>query len=281
MLVSLAPTLRKAARGHYAVGAFNVSDLEQVQAVILAAVTMKSPVIVNVSEKALDYAGVDEITAVVTTMAKKVKVPVVLNLDHGRDVKAVRKCIFAGFSGIMYDGSRLPYRVNTNNTKAVVSIAHRRGIGVEGEIGAVSYPKEKLSARQLAMTDPGEAVEFVRRTGVDALAVAIGNTHGLPRPGEKLDFTVLKNIHNRVRVPLVLHGASGTPAADIRRAIALGIAKINIDTDLRLAFMGAVRHMVKIDRTAFDPRHFLAPAREAVMATVMKKMDIFGSKRQA
>lgn len=277
MLATLQSVLRKAQRGRYAVGAFNVSDLEQVQAVVRAAIGLRAPVIVNTSEKAIAYAGLDELAALVKTMAKKAPVPIVLNLDHGRSVTVALSCLRAGYTGIMFDGSRLPYETNVRATAAVVRAAHRRRIGTEGELGRVIYPGERVKTKD-TLTDPEQARDFVRRTKIDALAVGIGNSHGLPRPGERLDFRRLAALRRVVTAPLVLHGASGTPASDIRRAIRLGVCKINIDTDLRLAFSQAVRRAERQQPREFDPRSYLAPARQAMMDVVRAKITLFGSR---
>lgn len=280
MLATLQSVLLKAQRGKYAVGAFNISDLEQLQGVIWAAEKSHSPVIINTSEKSLVYGGLRMLGAMVRVMAAGSRIPVVLNLDHGRDVAEAQECLRTGWTGIMFDGSKLPYQENIRKTATVKTFARKFGVGVEGEIGQVKYKEDlKISAKPVLAT-PEEAVDFVKRTKVDALAVGIGNSHGLPVPGEHLHFDLLKRIHLAVRVPLVLHGASGTPAASIRKAIGLGICKINIDTDLRLAFTAAVRQALKLSEE-FDPRSYLTPARIAVYQTVIKKIELFGSKNKA
>lgn len=280
MLATLQSVLAKAQRGRYAVGAFNISDLEQLQAVIWAAEKCRAPVIINTSEKALVYGGLETLGAMVRVMAAQAHIPVVLNLDHGHNVQEAKQCLRAGWTGIMFDGSKLPYEQNVRNTAAIKQFARSFGVGVEGEIGQVKYKEDLLRSRKPVLATPIEAIDFVKRTKVDALAVGIGNSHGLPVPGEHLHFDVLQSIHRAVRVPLVLHGASGTPAQSIRRAISLGICKINIDTDLRLAFTGAVRQKLKTSKE-FDPRSYLLPARIAVYQVVMKKIELFGSKNQA
>lgn len=279
-MAKLQTVLNRAQRGHYAVGAFNISDLEQLQAVIAAADALRSPVIINTSEKALAYSSPAMLAAMVTVLAKKSRVPVVLNLDHGHSYPEAKECLRAGWTGIMFDGSKLPYAKNVANTAKVKQAARPYGVGVEGEIGQVKYKEDLAISATPILATPAQAVDFVRRTKVDALAIGIGNSHGLPLPNERLHFDVLKSIQRAVTVPLVLHGASGTSAANIRRAIQLGICKINIDTDLRLSFTAAVRAGLR-DRAVFDPRAYLAPARDAVKDTVMKKMIIFGSKGKA
>lgn len=280
MLATLQSVLRRAQKGKYAVGAFNVANLEQTQAVIAAAVAERSPVIVNTSEKAIDYAGAEELAALVTAMAKKHRLPIVLNLDHGRHRRTASQCMRLGWTGIMFDGSTLPYERNITQTAAVKREARRFGIGVEGEIGQVNYRHGRGKAPKVVLASPAEAQDFVRRTKVDALAVGIGNSHGLPIPGERLHFDLLAQLRAAVRVPLVLHGASGTPAPSIRRAIHLGICKINIDTDLRLAFTSTLRQTIR-DTSLYDPRDLLMPSRQAEMETVRAKMILFGSRRKA
>lgn len=280
MLAKLQSVLNRAQRGKYAVGAFNVSDLEQIQAVIAAADKLRSPVIVNTSEKAIAYSSPMVLAAMVTTIAKTTRVPVVLNLDHGRSITGAKACLAAGWSGIMFDGSKLPYEMNVRQTARVKQLARAYGVGVEGEIGQVKYKEDLALDRRPVLATPAEAIDFIRRTRVDALAVGIGNSHGLPVAGERLRFDVLKKIRQAVNVPLVLHGASGTSSNSIRKAISLGICKINIDTDLRLAFTAAVRAELT-DKKVFDPRQYLLAGRDAVMATVMKKMILFGSARKA
>jgi len=284
MLARLQDVVRHAQRRHYAVGAFNVSNLELAQAVIHTAAAMRSPVIVNTSPSAIEYAGLRPMTAIVTTLAASVHVPVVLNLDHGKELSLVRQCLAAGYTGIMFDGSRLPTVQNLARTAQAVRMGNKKRVGVEGEIGQVKYvedAKRKNTGQGFTMTDPAEARWFVTKTKVAAFAVAIGNAHGVPTRDEKLDFERLAAIRRRVTVPLVLHGASGTPAKDIRRAIKLGIAKINIDTDLRLAFTQALRQTLQHDPKLFDPRRELDAARDAVSAIVKEKIILFGSKQRA
>lgn len=276
MLAKLQTVLKRAQRGRYAVGAFNVSDLEQVQAVVMAAVKERSPVIVNTSEKALAYAGLEELAALTMTMAKKYPIPVVVNLDHGRHLPTVRSCLRHGWTGIMYDGSTLPWPINIRRTRLVRDWASRVGVGVEGEIGQVNYRSGRGRSPKVVLASPAQAWEFVQRTKVAALAVGLGNSHGLPIPGERLHFDLLRRITQAVSVPLVLHGASGTPAKSIRRAIALGICKINIDTDLRLAFSGALRRVLR-QKSIYDPRLALLAARQATFEEVRRHIVLFGS----
>lgn len=280
MLASLGSVLRQAQRGQYAVGSFNTANLELTQAILAAAAELHSPVIISTTEKAIAYAGVEALAAIVSTLARRVRVPVVLNLDHGQSQRTVRQCLRLGYTGVMFDGSALPYGENVRQTHQAVSLARGFGVAVEGELGSVGG-REDIRRGTLRLTDPGQAQAFVRATGVAALAVAIGSAHGLPLPEERLEFDRLKAIRQRVSLPLVLHGASSTPPARLRRAIRLGIAKINIDTDLRLAFTHGLRSYLASHRAAFDPRAILADGRELVRRTVRAKLRLFGSVGQA
>ncbi|HEY1074352.1 MAG TPA: class II fructose-bisphosphate aldolase [Patescibacteria group bacterium] len=280
MLVTLNPVLRAAQHHKFAVGAFNVYNLESVEAVISAAEEMHAPVVVQTSEKAITYAGMSELAAIVLTRAKASFVPVVFHVDHGRTHRVLYDAIEAGYSSIMFDGSHLPYEENVRWTKEMVDRAHRKGISVEAELGRVGGVEDDISAEE-GLTDPGMAVEFIRATHCDALAVGIGNNHGKPKPGEKLHLDQLEHIAAAVSLPLVLHGASGTPEDDIRQAIALGITKINIDTDLRIAFSEAEREVLASDPKLYDPRSILAPGTEAMREVVKQKIALFGGHLKA
>jgi len=305
MLVTNKELLRKAQKEAYAVGAFNIQNLESLLAVVEAAVEEESPVIVAVTPSAIKYGGLNYLAGLVKTAAEVSPIPISLHLDHGEDVETVKKCLEAGFTSVMIDGSHLPFEENISLTKRVVDLAHQKGVSVEGELGRLAGIEEKTVAeREAVLTDPIEAEEFVRRTGVDALAVSIGTSHGAYKfKGEpKLDFERLKQIRERVDVPLVLHGASsvpqwiiekatkygaelagakGIPEDHIRKAIALGITKINIDTDLRLAFTATVREVLANSPKEFDPRKILGPAKEAMKEVVKAKMRLFGSSGKA
>lgn len=276
MLVDLLQVLRPAQRRRYAVGSFNTANLELTQAIIAAAEEARSPVIISTTEKALVYGDIEVLASIVRILGARARIPVVLNLDHGHHAEIVRAAIRHQFTGIMFDGSRLPYEMNIRQTRNAVVWSRPAGISVEGEIGSVGG-KQDLQDRERNLTRPAEAVSFVRRTGVAALAVSIGNVHGGQFAEEHLDFPLLKVLATQVRVPLVLHGASGTPPVRIRRAIALGISKINIDTDLRLAFTRALRSYLPSHPTEKDPRPVLGASRDAVRRVVVTKMKLFGS----
>jgi fructose-bisphosphate aldolase class II len=305
MLVTNRELLLPAKRGAYAIGAFNIQNLESLLAVVEAAVEEKSPVIVAVTPSAIKYGGLAYLSKIVRTAAESFSVPMSLHLDHGEDFETVAKCIEAGFTSVMIDGSFLKFGDNVAITKRVVDFAHSKGVSVEAELGRLAGVEEKtVEEKEAVLTDPDAALDFVRRTGVDALAVAIGTSHGAYKfKGEpKLDFERLKRIKEKVDVPLVLHGASsvpqwivdkaqkygaelegarGIPEEHIKKAISLGITKINIDTDLRLAFTATIREVLAKFPKEFDPRKILGPAKEAMKEVVRAKMRLFGSSGKA
>ncbi|MBI4016115.1 MAG: class II fructose-1,6-bisphosphate aldolase [Candidatus Aenigmarchaeota archaeon] len=300
MLTTLTKALADANKKNYAVGAFNVNNMEICQAVIRAAEKLKSPVIIQTSEGAIAYAGIKYLKAITEVAAQTSAIPTVLHLDHGRDMNIVKDCIRLGWTGIMYDGSHLSFEKNVKNTLKVVKLAERKEIGVEGELGTIGGAEDIVSARQILYTQPEAAKEFVEKTGVDALAIAIGTSHGAYKfKGKaKLDIKLLAEIKKKVKIPLVLHGASGVPAAvvakaqkygaklgkpegvpdsQIKEAIKNGINKINTDTDLRLAFDAAVREVIATKPEVFDPRKILGPAREFIQKIVEHRIKLFGS----
>lgn len=305
MLVANKDLLVPARREAYAVGAFNVNNLEAVLAVHEAAVEEQSPAIVAVTPSAIKYAGLPYLSRIVRIAAESASVPMSLHLDHGEDFDAVSKCISGGFTSVMIDGSHLKFEENIALTKRVVDLAHPKGVSVEAELGRLAGVEEKtVEEKEAILTDPNNAEEFVERTGVDSLAVAVGTSHGAYKfKGEaKLDFERLEIISKKVDVPLVLHGASsvpkwilekavkygaqlegarGVPEEHIRKAISLGIAKINIDTDLRLAFTAAVREVLTNSPKEFDPRKILGPAKDAMKQVVKDKMQLFRSSGKA
>ncbi|WHE08598.1 class II fructose-1,6-bisphosphate aldolase [Thermoanaerobacterium thermosaccharolyticum] len=283
MLVTGIELLKKANEEGYAVGAFNTSNLEITQAIVEAAEEMKSPAIIQVSEGGLKYAGIETISAIVRTLATKSSVPIALHLDHGTDFNNVMKCLRNGWTSVMMDASKLPLEKNIEVTKNVVTIAHGMGVSVEAEIGKIGGTEDNVTVdeREAAMTDPDEAYRFAKETGVDYLAISIGTAHG-PYKGEpKLDFDRLKKIKEMLKMPIVLHGASGVPEADIRKAVSLGVNKINIDTDLRQAFAARIRELLKEDGEVYDPRKILGPCKEAMKEVVKNKMRMFGSEGRA
>ena len=305
MLVTNKELLLPAMQKGYAVGAFNIQNLESLLAVVEAAVEEKSPVIVAVTPSSIKYGGLAYLTKIVRTAAESAPVPMSLHLDHGKDFETVSKCVEAGFTSVMIDGSFLKFEENIALTKRVVDLAHAKGVSVEAELGRLAGVEEStVEEREAVLTDPDSAKEFVEQTGVDTLAVAIGTSHGAYKfKGEaKLDFERLRLIRERVNIPLVLHGASsvpqwiiqkavkygaelagakGIPEEHIKKAISLGISKINIDTDLRLAFTATIREVLSTKPKEFDPRKILGPAKEAIKEVVKSKMRLFGSSGKA
>jgi fructose-bisphosphate aldolase class II len=305
MLVTNRDLLVPARKDHYAVGAFNVNNLEVVLAVAEAATEEKSPAIVAVTPSAIKYGGLTYLSRIVKTAAETSSVPMSLHLDHGEDFDTAKKCVDAGFTSVMIDGSHLKFADNVALTKRVVDVAHPKGVSVEAELGRLAGVEEStVEEKDAILTDPNTAREFVERTGVDALAVAIGTSHGAYKfkADPKLDFERLSLIKEKVDVPLVLHGASsvppwivekaakygaqlegarGIPEDHIKKAITLGIAKINIDTDLRLAFTATIREVLAKSPKEFDPRKILGPAKETMEEVVKGKMRLFGSSGKA
>lgn len=289
--------------GRYAVGAFNVNNMEIVQGIMRAAAEEKSPVILQVSAGARKYAGQTYIMKLVeAALIEDPAVPVVVHLDHGPSFEMCKDCIDGGFTSVMIDGSHLPYEENIALTRQVVDYAHPRGVWVEAELGKLAGVEEHVSSAEHVYTDPDQAVDFVQRTGCDSLAVAIGTSHGAYKfKGEaKLDFPRLEAISAKLPgYPLVLHGASsvpqefvelcnkyggqvggarGVPEDMLRKAASMGVCKINVDTDIRLALTASIRQFLAEHPEQFDPRSYLAPAREAVKNMVAHKIrNVMGS----
>lgn len=283
MLVTLREILGDAQKGGYAVGAFNVNNMEIVQAIIEAAEEQRSPVILQASQGGLQYAGVDYIAAMARLAAERATVPVAVHLDHGTDFQQIMLCVRHGFSSVMIDGSQYPLDENIQVTKKVVEVSHAVGMSVEGELGKIGGVEDDVvvSSEDATMTSPEEAERFANETGVDALAIAIGTAHGVYKGEPKLDFDRLKAIRAVVDTPLVLHGASGVSDDAIRQAIGLGVCKINIDTEIRQAFARGVHSVVNDRPDEYDPRKILGPARDAMKETVAKKMQLFGCAGKA
>ena len=268
-----------ARRGGYAVGAFTVWDMESVQAVTSAAEFLKLPVIAQVGPWEADFAGMELIAEIIKHVALRVSVPVALHLDHGESFERAMKAIHCGFTSVMIDASDKPFVENVALTREVTKCAHAAGVSVEGEIGMVGGGIHSAeTCGEAGMTDPEEAVRFVAETGVDALAVAIGNAHGFYTAPPKLDFQRLSRIAEEVSIPLVLHGGTGTPDEDVRKAIKRGIAKINICTEFLAAFGKAFQEVQSRPDFAFNvPKLFTEPRRVA-MEVVVEKVRVFSNR---
>lgn len=305
MLTSLKKVLADADKKGYAVPAFNVNNLEILQSVMAAAVKLKSPVILQTSEGAIEYAGMEYLVAMVR-VAAKAEVPVVLHLDHGKDLKVIKQAIDSGYTSVMIDASSKPYKENADETIRVVGWAEKKGVSVEAELGAIKGIEDlvSVSEKQAFYTDPMQARDFVKDTGCDALAVSVGTAHGAFKSKGKvrLDIKRLAEINRLVDVPLVLHGASGVPKklvelankyganlggasgvpdSQIKLAIKNGVRKINTDTDLRLAFAAGVRQALHEDKKVFDPRKILGPAKKMIQKVAEDRIKLFGSQNKA
>lgn len=283
MLVTGRQILEHAEKNGYAVGAFNVNNMEIVQAIIMAAEETQSPVILQASQGALQYAGIEYISALAKVAAENASVPVALHLDHGTDFKQIMLCLRHGFTSVMIDASKHSLEENIKITKEIVEISHAVGVSVEAELGKIGGTEDDISVdeRDATMTDPEEAVRFVNETGLDSLAIAVGTAHGLYKGEPKIDFDRIKAIKEKLNIPLVLHGSSGVPEASIKRAVENGINKINIDTDIRMSFNSGVREFANNNPDVYDPRKLLGPGREKAKKLIADKMIMFGSAGKA
>jgi len=282
-LVTVNELLEKAEKGGYAVGAFNCNNMEIVQAIIDAAEAENSPVIIQASQGAIKYAGLEYIMALVNVAAKNTKVPVAMHLDHGTSFEQVMQCIRYGFTSVMIDGSKLPLEENIALTNKVLDVARAVGVSVEAELGKIGGTEDDIHVddKDALYTNPEEAKTFVEQTGVDSLAIAIGTAHGQYKGEPKLDFERLEKIRSIVDVPIVLHGSSGVPDEAIKKAISLGVRKVNIDTNIREAFVKGVRAVLAADAKEIDPRKVLGPAKKEMTEIIREKIRLFGSSGQA
>lgn len=303
MLLPSKDILQKAQRGHYAVPAFNIDNLEMLQAIVAAAREARSPIIVATSESSLEYAGFRNLRALVY-LASEGPVTLALHLDHGKDLELIKRCIDGGWTSVMFDGSDLPYEENVKKTQMVVRWARQRGVSVEAELGALGTDEDLTKEGATHFTDPKQAVDFVKRTGIDALALSIGTAHGpfKAHGAVKLDFKRLEKIKKLTRMPLVLHGASGLPSrllriahtqcdlmhdcvrtegargvsdAQVQKSIRLGINKVNVGTDLRLAFTAGMRRALLEHTRYTDERKVLAEAHDLVKEIALHKIKLF------
>ena len=287
MLVSAKEMLEKARAGKYAVGQFNINNLEWTKSILLTAQELNSPVILGVSEGAGKYmTGFKTVAAMVSAMIDElnITIPIALHLDHGT-YEGCYKCIKAGFSSIMFDGSHYPIEENIEKTKELVKIAHAMGLSLEAEVGSIGGEEDGVVGMG-ECADPKEC-KAIADLGIDFLAAGIGNIHGkYPANWQGLNFEVLENVKKEVGdMPLVLHGGTGIPADMIKKAISLGVAKINVNTECQLSFAAATREYIEAGKDlqgkGFDPRKLLAPGAEAIKATVKEKMELFGSVGKA
>ena len=308
-LVTTKEMFEKSMKEHFAIGAFNVNNMEIIQGIVDAAAENNSPVILQASSGAIKYARIHYLMKMVEAAVEEhPNIPIAIHLDHGADFETCKLCIDSGFTSVMIDGSKYSFEENIALTKKVVDYAHEKGVVVEAEIGQLAGIEDdvNVSESDAKYTDPAQAEEFVKRTGCDSLAIAIGTSHGAYKfKGEaKLRFDILAEIKERIpNTPIVLHGAStvipelvemcnayggnipgakGVPDEILHQASVSGVSKINVDTDLRLAMTGSIRKAFAEDPSAFDPRKYLTPAREKIKETVSHKIkDVFGSSNKA
>lgn len=309
-LVNTTEMFKKAYEGGYAIGAFNVNNMEIVQGITRAAKALQAPVILQVSAGARKYAAHGYLKAMVEAAAEETGLPIALHLDHGPDFETCKSCIDGGFTSVMFDGSHLPYEENIAETKKVVDYAHARGVTVEAELGQLAGVEDdvNVSAEDACYTNPEEVYDFVTRTGVDSLAIAIGTSHGAYKfkPGQKpqLRFDILKEIEKKLPgFPIVLHGASsvnqehikminqfggempdaiGIPEEMLREASSMAVCKINVDSDIRIAMTASLRKHLAENPTHFDPRQYMTPARDLIQEVVEHKIKtVLGSENKA
>lgn len=277
-LVSMKKILDDAQKGKYAVGAFNVENLEMAMAVVSAAEELKSPVIIATSVSALKYAPPKVYCGMINSLCEKLSIEVALHLDHGDSFEIAMETLQAGYTSVMYDGSKMSYNENVMMSRKISDICHVFGVPVEGELGAIVGKKDdEINSRKMILTRPEMAEDYVERSGVDFLAVAIGTCHGLYKEAPRLDYERLAKIHEVVDTPLVLHGASGLSEKQLRRCIEGGITKINFATELRQAYSQAIYNQLINDRTIIDPKVYGREAMEAVKEVVKNRMEILGS----
>ena len=293
--------LNKAKQGGYAVGAFNFSNLEQLKAILNVASQKHSDVIVQASSSAIKYMGLDVIVPMTTALAKNLDIAICLNLDHGKDFEIVKQCVDAGFTNVMIDASSYSFENNVKITKQCVEYAHKHGVSVEAEIGSLKGVEDEIVAKESLFTKPADAKKFVELTGVDSLAISIGTSHGAYKFQGKshLDIERLKEIEKETKIPLVLHGASGVGEElkqkfvasggeignangvsdeNLIEAIKHGICKVNVDTDLRIAFTTGIRNKLK-EKTMFNPRDYLLEGMKEIEYEVAKRIDILNKNK--
>lgn len=282
-MVSNKEILIHAQKNKYAVPAFNVHNLETIQAVLEGAWEMKSPVIIATTPGTVKYAGLEYIVAIVKAGASKYNIPISLHLDHCSDVEFLKNCIMAGYKSVMIDASTEDFNRNINITKTVIDFAHKLGVSVEAELGLVGGQEDDRIVKEgeELLTDPIMAMEFAKVTNVDSLAVAIGTAHGVYKLEPKLDFERLKKMNEIIDIPLVLHGASGISEDSLKIAIENGICKVNIATEIKVPFADAIKRYFNENPTANDPRHYLKPAKEVAKQVVQEKIRICGSGGRA
>jgi fructose-bisphosphate aldolase class II len=260
-----------------------MNNLEFAQAIVEAAMEEKSPIIFGVSEGALKYMGIEFTVAIAEAAAKKSGLPIALHLDHGSTFEVAMQCIRAGFSSVMFDGSHHSFEDNVRLTKEVVKAARAMGVSVEGELGTIGGVEDDISVEEehANLAKPEEAIRFYEQTGVDCVAIAVGTAHGMYKGEPQIHYDIIEQVAKAIPVPVVLHGGSGVPDESIRKAIAAGVGKINVNTENQVACTDAIREVLAKDGKVYDPRKYLGPAKKAMIEVVRTKIRLFGSSNQA
>jgi fructose-bisphosphate aldolase class II len=280
MLVTLKEIINDAADKDYAVPAFNIFGYEDIIPVVTAAEEMKAPVILSTNIGALQHMPVEYLAPLMIQAAKSVSVPVCIHLDHGKDLAAVIRSIENGYTSVMYDGSQLPLKDNIQKTREIVDYAHRYGISVEAEIGSVGYSSPLIQMKHI-LSDPDEVEMFVEETGIDAVAVSVGTVHRMESQGAQIDFELLQEIQDRVDIPLVIHGSSGVPDADLRKLTTFRVGKINVGTALRMAFGSALRAEMAEHPEEYDRIQLFQNPMRSVKDIALQKLLILGCKERS
>jgi tagatose 1,6-diphosphate aldolase GatY/KbaY len=277
-LISSTAMLQEARQGKYCIGAFNVHTLEMLQAVVEAAEETRSPLIIQSTVGTVKHLGPDYIAAAARVAADRTGLPIALHLDHCTDFDLIVKCIRAGYTSVMIDASMHPYEENVARTSKVMEVAAAAGVNVEAELGKVGGVEDDIvvDERDALLADPEECRTFVERTGVHTLAPAIGTAHGIYKGEPNIDFDRIARIAGLVETPLVLHGGSGIPAEQVKRAVSLGMAKMNVATELRIAFSDAIKDIFAANPDENDPRKYMVPAKAAVKRLAIEKMQLCG-----
>ncbi len=282
-LYSTRQMLLDAQANQYAVPAFNIHNLETVRVVVETAAEMRSPIILAGTPGTISYAGARYLVAIAQTASEIHDIPIALHLDHHESLGAIKSLIDMGVKSVMIDGSHHDFEENIRIVREVVQYAHARDVTVEAELGRLGGQEDDLivDEKDALYTNPAQAAEFIERTGIDSLAVAIGTAHGMYKSEPKLDFERLAEIRNVTTAPLVLHGASGIASADVRRTIELGVTKVNVATELKIAFSDKVKEYFLANPEANDPRKYMEPGKEAMAALIREKIDMCGSSNRA
>lgn len=282
-LVSMNEFFPSAKQNRFAVGQFNMNNLEFAQAIVEAGIAERSPFIFGVSEGAIKYMGLEFTVALAKTAADISGLPIALHLDHGSTFEVAMKCIRAGFSSVMFDGSHHSFEENVRLTKEVVRAARAMGVSVEGELGTIGGVEDDIAVDEAHanLAKPEEAIRFYEETGVDCVAIAVGTAHGVYKGEPNIHFDIIEKVARAIPVPVVLHGGSGVPDEAITRAIACGVGKINVNTENQVACTQSIRDVLLSDANVYDPRKYLTPAKKAMVEVVRTKMRLFGSSQRA